>query len=75
MARVIALSERYDRGRIEVWRRHDGEPWFVTILPDPGEEGYPGHTYSHASDLPNDAGSDPAALLEWARKRLSRREE
>lgn len=71
MKRYIAHSERYARGRIEVWRRTGAEPWFVTILPDPGENDYPGHTYTRArNELPAAVPDDADALMAWAWERV-----
>ena len=68
MPREIARTERYDHGRIEVWRREEDEPWFVTVLPDQSEEGFPGHTYAREGDLPSEVPDEPDALLAWAKR-------
>jgi hypothetical protein len=62
-------------GRIEVWRRDDGL-FGVSLLPDEGQEDYPGYTYTSTEDnLPGDFPSsyDLEALKAWGRARWGER--
>lgn len=60
-----------DQGMVEVWMHEDGQPR-ITWLPDRGQPGYPGRTYSPGdADLPEDFPREQtmASLMEWGLRR------
>jgi hypothetical protein len=60
---------RVDGGKIEIWQREDGL-FGVTTLPDEGQPGYPGHSYTSAEGLAGFPQTyDVDALRAWDRKR------
>ena len=60
-------SERVDGGRVEVWLRKDGL-FGVTLLPDEGQPGYPGISFT-SGDPPDGfpESYDRGELKAWGR--------
>jgi hypothetical protein len=69
MADTHSDGIRVDGGKIEIWQREDGL-FAVTMLPDQGQRGYPGKSYTSAEALDGFPKTyNVAALKEWGRKR------
>ena len=66
-------SVRVDGGRIDVWLRDDGL-YGVSLLPDEGQPGHPGHSYTSTEDIEGFPPEyDQEALEVWGRAQWAER--
>jgi hypothetical protein len=65
--------EHVKGGRIEIWERDDGL-FGVTLAPDIGVTGFPGHTYASSERITGFPETyDEDALMAWGRARWAER--
>jgi hypothetical protein len=62
----VSRDVRHGNTRIEVWRRSIDKTWCVSVYPDLGEFGYPGHTYAR-DEIPSALADHPDVLVAWAK--------